>query len=97
MNVSPTNSKLLYGTKPHALSNGEEEILIKVRLRDANNNPIPNRQVELIADREDVEITQPQPTDANGLTTGTVRSNVAGAVNISARVFPPDNSSSSST
>lgn len=97
MNVSPTNSKILYGTKPHAKSDGVEEILVKVRLRDARNNPIPNRQVELLADRAGVIIEQPTaPTNADGLTTGTVRATTPGPVSISARVYPPSSSSSSS-
>jgi hypothetical protein len=95
MNVSPTNSKLLYGTKPHAISNGEDEILIKVRLRDHKNNPVSNRLVELVADRAGVEIVQPQATDENGLATGTARATTPGPVHISARVFPPAQSSSS--
>lgn len=96
MNVSPTNSKLLYGTKPHAKSDGVEEILVKVRLRDAQNNPIPNRQVELVADRDGVIIEQPAgPTNTDGLTTGTVRATTPGPVNISALVYPPSSSSSS--
>lgn len=89
MNVSPTNSKLLYGTKPQAKADGTEEILVKVRLRDAHNNPIPGRQVELLADRDGVNITQPGPTDEQGLATGTVRATTPGVTNISAQVFPP--------
>jgi hypothetical protein len=95
MNVSPANSKLLYGTRPYAKSDGQEEIVIKVRLRDEKNNPIPNRQAELIADRDDVDITQPPPTDSDGLATGIVRATTPGPVNIRAVVFPPTNSSSS--
>lgn len=95
MNVSPTHSKLLYGTRPQAINNGIDEIVVKVRLRDAKDNPIPGRQVELMADRNDVDIEQPALTDINGLAFGTVKSTVAGSVNISARVFPPSNSSSS--
>lgn len=95
MNVNAANSKLLYGTKPHATSDGQDEILIKVRLRDARNNPIPNRSVELVADRAGVTINQPEQTNADGLTTGTVRANTPGPVNIRALVYPPSSSSSS--
>lgn len=95
MNVSPTHSKLLYGTKPHAISDGEEGILVKVRLRDKDDMPIPGRAVELVADRDGVTITQPAATNAEGLTTGIVRATTPGPVNITARVFPPNSSSSS--
>lgn len=91
MNVSLTNSKLLYGTKPQAICDGQESILVKVRLRDNDNNPISNRLVELLADRTGVEITQPQLTDVNGLATGTVTATTPGPVNITARVYPETN------
>ena len=97
MNVSPTNSKVVYGNRSTARNDGTDAIVVKVRLRDYDNQPVPNRAVELIASRDDVTITQPPPTNAEGLTIGYVRSTTAGPVIISARVFPPASSSSSAS
>ena len=98
MNVSPTNSKILYGTRSTAKNDGEDSIIVCVRLRDHDNNPVPGRVVELIADKPEAIITQPAtPTDATGLAIGSVRSTEAGAVIVTARVYPPNNSSASSS
>lgn len=96
--VSPTNSKLLYGTKPTATADGTEQIVVKARLRDEKNQPVANRLVEFAADREGVIITQPtQPTGADGLAVGYVAAVTPGPVNISAVVHPEAQETSSSS
>lgn len=86
--VSPENSKLLYGVRSQVLADGTTAGVVKVRLRDHKNRPVPNRQVELAASREDVTIVQPPVTDDNGLAIGYVTSSVPGPVTISGRVVP---------
>lgn len=88
--VDPANSKVLRGTKPEVLADGVQAGVVKVRLRDDKNNPVPGRRVELLADPDTVTITQPGITDAEGSAIGYVRSDVTGPVTISARVIPVD-------
>lgn len=96
--VSPTNSKLLYGTKPTATADGESKIVVKARLRDEKNQPVANRLVEFVADREGVIIVQPtQPTGIDGLAVGYVSAATPGPVNISAVVHPEAQETSSSS
>ena len=87
MTVDPGNSKLLFGAKHQALANGEAAVVIKVRLRDSLNRPVPGRTVVLAADREGVTIEQPGPTDETGTALGYVRAATAGPVNISGTVL----------
>lgn len=86
--VSPENSKLLYGTRPHIVADGVQQGVVKIRLRDDNEQPVAGRQVELTANREDVTIVQPGLTDADGAALAYVTSAVAGPVSISGRVVP---------
>jgi len=88
MTPDPARSKLLFGNKHRALADGTTAIAVKVRLRDSFDRPVPDRLVELAADREGVTIEQPEPTDANGLALGYVRASTAGPVNISGTVLP---------
>jgi protocatechuate 3,4-dioxygenase beta subunit len=95
--VSPTNSKLLYGTKPEAAADGVTRVAVKARLFDENGKPVANRLVEFLADREGVIIEQPtQPTAADGLAIGFVSAVTPGFVNITALVHPESESGSSS-
>jgi hypothetical protein len=89
-NLSPENSGIFYGTRPYVAADGVQTATIKVRLRDYQNLPISGRQTELVADRDDVVITQPGPTDSTGTATGTVSTTVPGPVTISARVLPTE-------
>lgn len=86
--VSPENSALLYGTRPYIAADGTQQGVVKIKLRDDNDKPVANRQVELTADREDVTIVQPGPTDANGAALAYVTAAVPGPVTISGRVVP---------
>ena len=86
--VSPENSKLLYATKPLVAADGVTAAIIKVRLRDHNNLPVPGRLVVLQANSPDAVITQPPATDENGAALGYVRSATPGPVIISAQVPP---------
>jgi hypothetical protein len=88
MSVDPNHSRLLFGTKPRALADGDTAIVVKVRLRDSHDRPVTNRQVELMADRDGVTIEQPDPTDENGLALGYVRATTPGPVNITGVVLP---------
>jgi len=86
--VSPENSKILYGSKPQVLADGVQAAVIKIRLRDHWNRPVAGRQTEIIVDSEDAEVTQPGPTDDEGLALAYVRSATPGPVNVTARVLP---------
>jgi hypothetical protein len=99
--ISQTNSRLLYGVRPRAEANGSDEVVIKVRLRDADKKAISGRQVELYVtaglapsngpNLAGIEIVQPDVTNDNGLAIGYIKSTVAGPVYIHARAFPPTN------
>ena len=86
--VSPENSKILYGSKPQVLADGTHAAVIKIRLRDHWNRPVAGRQTEILANVETAQITQPGPTDNEGLALAYVRSSVPGPVNVTARVLP---------
>lgn len=86
--VSPQNSKILYGSKPQVLADGLKAAVVKIRLRDHWNKPVAGRQTEIVADVPTAQITQPGPTDDEGLALAYVRSTTPGPVNITARVLP---------
>lgn len=87
--VSPTNSKILYGTKPRVAADGLQQAVVKVRLRDHNNKPVADKQVEILTDRQDgITIIQPQRTNADGLALAFITATDAGTVMVSARVLP---------
>lgn len=88
--VSPRNSKLLYGTRPHAVADGVAAIAVKVKLLDSTDRPVAGVQVELYADRDGVTIEQPGLTDAAGIAIGLVRASTPGPVEISCAVVPSD-------
>lgn len=87
-NASPHTSRLLYGTRPLIAANGEDAGVVTVRVRDDQNRPVQSRTVILTADRDDVVITQPGPTNAEGLAIGFVRSTVPGPVVIRGTIQP---------
>lgn len=97
MNVSPEHSTISYGNRSSAKSDGTDTLIVKVRLRDYDNRPVPNRAVELVANRSGVIITQPEPTNNEGLAIGYVTATTPGPVIISAKAFPPTSSSSSAS
>ncbi len=88
--VSSEHSKILYGTNPHVAADGVQSAIIKVRLRDYDDKPVAGRQAEILADREDVQIDQPGPTDEEGLALAYVRTTTPGPVVITARVLPAE-------
>ncbi|HEY6224765.1 MAG TPA: Ig-like domain-containing protein, partial [Gemmatimonadales bacterium] len=51
---------------------------ITITVLDGNNNPVVGAPVTLSATGASVAITQPAPTDASGMTTGTIASDSAG-------------------
>jgi hypothetical protein len=93
MTPDPSRSKLLFGNRHQAVADGETSIAIKVRLLDFLDRPVPNRLVELVADRSGVDIEQPGPTDAQGRALGLVRATTTGPVNITGFVLPAEASS----
>lgn len=93
MTPDPDRSKLLFGNQHQAVADGVAAVAIKVRLRDSKDRPIAGRLVELMADRDGVEIEQPNPTDAKGLALGYARATTAGPVNITGFVLPVEASS----
>lgn len=78
--VDPNNSSVTVDP-PLVVSDGVSFSTITVTLRDSNNQPIAGRTVSLASSRGGVDvITQPfGPTDANGVTTGQIRSTMNGA------------------
>lgn len=91
MPISPTNSKVLYGARPLILANGIDGAAIKIRLRDENNNPVVDRQAEIIPDRSDVVVVQPPLSNNEGLSIGYIKSSTIGPVTIKVRALSPDN------
>lgn len=84
---SPTYSKLFHGNKPFVIANGKDAAAIKVRLRDAENNPIPWRQVELVADGQNVIVAQPAVTQEDGTSIGYIVATTPGVVTVRARTL----------
>ena len=84
---SPTYSKLFHGNKPFVLANGKDAAAIKIRLRDAENNPIPWRQVELVAEGQNVIVAQPAVTQADGTSIGYIVATTPGVVTVRARTL----------
>jgi ribosomal protein S12 methylthiotransferase accessory factor YcaO len=88
LKASPHTSKLLYGTKPQIRADGTEAGVVTVRLRDDCNQPVAGRLVVLTANRNDVTIQQPGPTNEEGLAVGYVRTSVPGTVVITGTIQP---------
>lgn len=85
---SPTNSRLLHGNRPFVIANGKDTAAIKIRLRDVDNNPIAQRQVELVVEnRPDVVIAQPGLTDATGFAVGYLSATSPGSLLVQARTL----------
>jgi hypothetical protein len=79
--VSAYLSKLFYGTKPQVAADGIASIVVKIRLRDVNDRPLAGYRVTLHCEQQ-VEIEQPDLTNAEGYACGKVRSAVAGFFDI---------------
>ena len=95
MTPDPAQSKLLFGSEHQAVADGSAAVVVKVRLRDSRGRPVSGRYVELMADRNGVDIEQPGPTDVKGLAFGYVRATTPGPVQISGAVMPIEDSGSS--
>lgn len=88
--VSPENSRLLYGNGSNIIADGTHTAVVKIRLRDYRDMPVPNMQVVLTASRTNgVTIQQPGLTDADGLALAYVTATTDGPVSLSAQVLQP--------
>ena len=75
--------------KTSAVANGTDAITVTVTVLDLDGNPLPGQTVQLDATGSANTWTQPaQPTDANGVATGTLVSSVAEDKTITATVNP---------
>ncbi|HET9387798.1 MAG TPA: Ig-like domain-containing protein, partial [Gemmatimonadales bacterium] len=84
--VSATQSTLTAASGTITASEGTSSTSIAVTARDAFGNPIQGATVVLAASGSGNTLTQPAPTDANGLTIGTLSATGAGAKVISATI-----------
>ena len=84
----PVQSKLMYGNKHRAPSDGVAAVAVKVRLRDSLGRPVAGRLVELQASRNGVTIDQPGLTNSSGMALGYVRATTPGPVSVSGVVLP---------
>jgi WD40 repeat protein len=67
------------------LADDRASATLSVTLLDSQGRPVPGKQVELRSDRPDDRVAQPgAPTDANGQTIATIRSNTPGLATITA-------------
>ncbi|MFB3081350.1 MAG: Ig-like domain-containing protein, partial [Nitrosomonadaceae bacterium] len=83
--VNPFNSTVTVNP-PVVAANGFAFSTITITLRDNNNAPVAGRVVSVASSRGAQDIlTQPlNPTDVNGVTTGEIRSTLAGITTVSA-------------
>ena len=83
--VNPFNSTVTVNP-PVVAANGFDFSTITITLRDNNNAPVAGRVVSVASSRGAQDIlTQPlNPTDVNGVTTGEIRSTLAGISTVSA-------------
>ena len=80
--VSANQSTL--AAAPAVISSGTQTATITVTARNGAGQPVSGATVALSATGSGNTITQPAPTNANGVTTGTIRSSQAGNKTISA-------------
>jgi hypothetical protein len=86
--ISPTNSKLSFATKPQVFANNVDTVALKVRVRNAANQPVKDRRVRIISNEPNTIISQPQLTDINGVAIGYAKTAIAGPVTFTATVLP---------
>jgi len=94
--ISPTNSKLSFATKPQVFANGIDTVALKVRVRNATNQPVADRRVRIVANETSTVISQPPLTDINGVAIGYAKTTIAGPVTFSAVILPDPNSETES-
>ena len=83
--VSPSQSTI--SAAPGSIGAGDETSTITVTARDGDGDPVAGAGVLLSATGSGNTISQPSdPTNANGVTTGTIRSTVAQAKTVSATI-----------
>jgi filamin/ABP280 repeat protein/Big-like domain-containing protein len=85
--VSPTRSRLELAPRTIAASTGSDVSTVTVTALDGAGNPLAGLPVTLAATGDGVTLVQPSsPTDASGVTTGTISASVAGDHVVSATV-----------
>jgi hypothetical protein len=86
--VSPTRSRLFHGSRPLVLANDLDAGVIKIKLRDEDDEPVVGKQVEISSDDTDgVTIIPPNLTDNAGEALAYVRASRVGPVTVRARVL----------
>lgn len=81
---APSASRSTVVAVPTTIAAGGETATITVTVRDAQDNPVPDVIVALSATGGGNAITQPGPTDARGVATGTFASSQPGTKTIAA-------------
>jgi adhesin/invasin len=83
---SPNRSSVSAVPGTIAASSGTSASVVTIVVRDAKGNPIPGQAVTLSATGAGTSLSQPNPTDASGSTTGRFSATGSGAHAISATV-----------
>ncbi len=86
----PVASSVVRVDASHVLNDGIATARVTVALRDARGNPVVGARVQLRASGADHVIEQPPPTDAFGVTNGTLASTAEEVKEITATVDPGD-------
>ncbi|HZS35946.1 MAG TPA: ice-binding family protein [Polyangia bacterium] len=75
--VCPTVSTVTVDRSTGVLADGIDHAVVTISLHDCNGNPIVGQAVTLTATGSHDLLTQPGPTDSNGVTTGALASTTA--------------------
>ncbi len=86
--VSPGLSSLVVNPSSNVLADGVALANISITVRDGNGNPLPGQTVLLSSDGSNNTIVQPGPTDAAGMSSGSIASTNAETKTIIATVNP---------
>ena len=81
--VNPLLSSVTIEPEEPVPADGISEVRVKVQLIGENGGPVYNRRVFLMVRGKDLEVEQPRPTSADGVTEGAVRTRVSQVVAIS--------------
>ncbi len=90
-NISPSLSSLVATPSTGVIADGVDTSTLTVVVRDVNGNVVPGALVQLDVIGTNNTIVQPPPTDAAGMSFGTLASTVAEAKLVRATVDPAGN------